>query len=273
MPPIYKEDKLSVDKITDCWPREIQPPRSRQELQDFLEAAWWRGELKTDTSFTRLALLKSMFRSARAGDLPKLVFVTQENPMLPQGIEPDEGLRFNTNELEKPRILVPSSDPETWTEASCASAFEVLTQAPSRRYYPDRTIQFLMMEIYHNQFIGLLSANGLDWPNFWRAAVEKPQEVEVKSPPGGSGPKSVPPAIAVKDKGGAPPKADWDALKEPLRAEIKKHGYPHPQNPPGWQRTKDVVDWALTTTGEHVSPRTVEDNVRRILKELKAPGQ
>ena len=264
---IYKEDKLSVDKITDCWSQEIQPPRSREELQDFLEAVLWRGELKTDTSFTRLALLKSMFKSARAGDLPKLVFVTQENPMPPQGIEPDEGPLFNTNELEKPRILVPSSDPETWTEASCASAFEVLAQAPSRTYYPDHTIQVLMMEIYHNQFIGLLSANGLDWPNFWRAAAEKPQEVEATKSPA---------AIAVKDKGGAPPKADWDALKEALRAEIKKHGYPHPQNPPGWQRTKDVVDWALTmlgTTGEHVSRRTVEDNVRRILKELKAPDQ
>jgi len=83
-------------------------------------------------------------------------------------------------------------------------------------------------------------------------------------------------AAATKNKGGAPPKADWDALKEPLRAEIKKHGYPHRQNPPGWQRTKDVVDWALTmlgTTSEHVSPRTVEDNVRRILKELRASGQ
>jgi hypothetical protein len=83
-------------------------------------------------------------------------------------------------------------------------------------------------------------------------------------------------AAATKNKGGAPPKADWDALKEPLRAEIKKHGHPHPQNPPGWQRTKDVVDWALTmlgTTGEDVSPRTVEDNVRRILKELRASGQ
>jgi hypothetical protein len=29
----------------------------------------------------------------------------------------------------------------------------------------------------------------------------------------------------------------------------------------------------LGTTGEDVSPRTVEDNVRRILKELRASGQ
>src|SRR5262245_155041 len=193
MLPIYKEDKLSVAKITNCWTREIQPPRSREELQDFLEAAWWRGELKTGTSFTRLALLKSLFRSARAGDLPKLVFVTQENPMLPQGIElPDGGRKFDRNDLERPRIPVPLNDPETWTEASCESAFEVLAQAPSRRYYTDRTIQFLMMEIYHNQFIGLLSRNGLDWPNFWRAAVEKPQQMEEEV----QGPTGVPPVIA-----------------------------------------------------------------------------
>jgi hypothetical protein len=73
-------------------------------------------------------------------------------------------------------------------------------------------------------------------------------------------------------KGGAPPKADWEALKEPLRQEIEIRGYPDPRNPPGWQRTKDVVEWAfekLGKEGEHVSPRTVGDNLRKILRELK----
>lgn len=281
MLPIYKEDKLSVEIITDCWSREIQPPRSWKELLDYLEAAWWRGELKTGTLFTRLALLKSIFRSARAGDLTGLVFVTQENAMLAQGIElPDGGLLFDANDLERPRIPVPSNGSETWTEASCASAFEVLAQTQSRKLYPNRTIQFLMMQICYNEFIRLLRANGLELPKFWRASVEKPQEVEVeaevKSPPGGSVPKPVPPVIPVKERGGRPPTADWDALKEALRAEIKVHGYPNPQNLPGWQRTKDVVDWAfgkLGKVGEDVSHRTVEDNVRRILKELKASGQ
>jgi hypothetical protein len=84
MLPIYKEDKLSVEIITDCWSREIQPPRSWEELLDFLEGAFWRGELKAEP-FTRLALLKSIFRSARAGDLTGLVFVTQENTTPPPG--------------------------------------------------------------------------------------------------------------------------------------------------------------------------------------------
>jgi hypothetical protein len=81
----YKEDKLSVEIITEWWSREIQPFRSRDELLDFLEAAFLRGELKAD-SFTRLALLKSMFRSARAGDWTGLVFVTPEDAILPEGI-------------------------------------------------------------------------------------------------------------------------------------------------------------------------------------------
>ena len=192
MLPIYKENTLSFEKITDCWSREIHPPRSREELLDFLEAAWWRGELKTDSPLTRLVLLKSMFRSARTGDLTGLVFVTQDNPMRPKGIElPDGGLLFRSNDLW-PRIPVPSNDPETWIEASCTSAFEVLAQEPSRTHYPHRTIQFLMMEIDRNQFMKWLRANGLDLPKFWVAPIERPQEVEeeVQSPTG------VPPVIA-----------------------------------------------------------------------------
>jgi hypothetical protein len=280
MLPIYKEDKLSVEIITDCWSREIQPPRSWEELLVFLEGAFWRGELKAEP-FTRLALLKSIFRSARAGDLTGLVFVTQENTTPPQGVKlPDGGLLFSANDLET-RILVPSNDPEGWTEDSCASAFQVLAQTPSRRHYPDRTIQFLMMQICYNEFIRLLRANGLDSPKFWRPLVEKPpQEVEAEpqSTAGGSGPRPLPPAIAVKDKGGRPAKADWDALKDSLREQIGILGYPDSQKPPGWQRLKDVMDWIaghriLGKIGDEVSTRTMEDNVRRILRELKPSGQ
>jgi hypothetical protein len=163
-------DNLSIDKITDRWSQEIQPSRSWEKLLDFLEAAWWRGELKTNGSFTRLALLKSMFRSAGEGDLTGLMFVTQEL----QGIELADGsLLFYVHELESLRILVPSNDPETWTEASCAPAFEALAQAPSRKHYKDRTMQFLMMEVSPDEFVRLLEAYGLDLPKFWRPAISK----------------------------------------------------------------------------------------------------
>jgi hypothetical protein len=75
------------------------------------------------------------------------------------------------------------------------------------------------------------------------------------------------------NKGGRPPKVDWNALKDAFQQEIKICGYPNSQNPPGWQRTKDVVDWAFTKLGkegENVIPRTVADHVRRMLRELKA---
>jgi hypothetical protein len=162
MLPIWK-DKLSIEKITDRWSQEIQPPTSREKLLDFFETAWWRGLWKTAGPLTPFALLKSMYRSARERDLTTLVFVTKED----EGIElADGGLLFDVNELVRPAILVPSNDPGTWTEASCAAAFEVLSQTPSREYYRDRTIQFLMMEIDRHQFVRLLAAHGLDLPKF-----------------------------------------------------------------------------------------------------------
>jgi hypothetical protein len=73
------------------------------------------------------------------------------------------------------------------------------------------------------------------------------------------------------NKGGRPPAADWEALKDALAEEIKITGHPGPQNPPGWRGTKEVADWAAAKLRqEDVSRRTIEDNVRRILRELKA---
>jgi hypothetical protein len=75
------------------------------------------------------------------------------------------------------------------------------------------------------------------------------------------------------NKGGRPPAADWEALKDALVEEIRIHGDPKRRNPPGWRGTKDVADWAaekLGKEGRDVSHRTIEDNVRRILRELKA---
>jgi len=225
--PSYKEDKLSVEIITECWSREIQPFRSRDELLDFLEAAWWRGDLKVD-SFTRLALLKSMFRSARAGDSTGLVFVIQEDAILPQGIELADGkLLFDANDL-KTRILVPSNDPETWTEASCAPAFEALAQKPSRNHYSDRTIQFLMMEVYRDEFVRLLKAYGLRLPKFWRPAISKLPQLKEETHTSKDGKallRETSPAGSFR-KRGAPPKK-LNQTKEAMRNDIQKGKQTH----------------------------------------------
>jgi hypothetical protein len=192
------------------------------ELLDFLEAAWWRGELKAD-SFTRLALLRSMFRSARAGDWGGLVFVTQEDAILPEGIElADGGLLLNANDLKRPRILVPSNDPETWTEASCDSAFQKLSETPSRKHYHERTVGFLMMQVYRDQFVSLLSKRGLDLPKFWRAPVDEPQVKEVvQSPKGGKASrKGAPPAGPGARKRGRKP-IKFEKVTKAMRVDIE----------------------------------------------------
>jgi len=216
MLPIWK-DKLSIEKITDRWSQEIQPPTSREELLDFFETAWWRGQWKTDGPLTPLALLKSMCRSARERDLTTLVFVTKED----EGIElADGGLLFDVNELERPAILVPSNDPETWTEASCAAAFEVLSQTSSRKHYPDRTIQFLMMEIDRHQFVRLLTAYGLDLPKFWRPPIEKPSELHEKAQ-NSTHRKQVPPVrLEVRKRGPGPVKLE--KVKQEMRRDIQE---------------------------------------------------
>ena len=215
MLPIWK-DKLSIEKITDRWSQEIQPPTSREELQDFFETAWWRRLWKTDGPLTPLVLLKSMYRSARERDLTTLVFVTKED----EGIElADGGLLFDANELERPAILVPSNDPETWTEASCAAAFEVLSQVPLRKY-PDRTIQFLMMEIDRHQFVRLLAAHGLDLPTFWGLPIEKPSELHEKAP-NSTDRKQVPPTcLEVRKRGVKPVKLE--KAKQEMRRDIQE---------------------------------------------------
>ena len=216
MLPIWK-DKLSIEKITDRWSQEIQPPTSREGLLGFFETAWWRGLWKTAGPLTPLALLKSMYRSARERDLTTLVFVTKED----EGIElADGGLLFDASDLERPAILVPSNDPETWTEASCAAAFEVLSRTRSRKYYPDRTIQFLMMEIDRHQFVRLLAAHGLDLPTFWGLPIEKPSELHEKAP-NSTHRKQVPPTcLEVRKRGVKPVKLE--KAKQEMRRDIQE---------------------------------------------------
>jgi len=75
-----------------------------------------------------------------------------------------------------------------------------------------------------------------------------------------------------RNKGGRPPAADWEALEARLAEEIKIHGYPERGNPPGWRGTKDAADLAEATLRKesgNVSRRTIEDNVRNILRKLQ----
>jgi len=112
----------------------------------------------------------------------------------------------------------------------------------------------------------------------------EPTEVRVPTPQDGDEPRSLVqdsplPSDECSDlntqrnKGGRPPAVDWEALRDPLAEEIKILGFPERRNAPGWRGTKDVADWAeakLRKEAKDVARRTIEDNMRKIIKELRA---
>ena len=112
----------------------------------------------------------------------------------------------------------------------------------------------------------------------------EPTEVRVPTPQDGDEPRSLvqdsplpsdecSDLKAQRNKGGRPPAVDWEALKDALAEEIKSSGFPDRKSPPGWRSTKDAADWVEGKLGketEHVARRTIEDNVRKMINELKA---
>lgn len=168
------EDKLSIRDITDYWSREIQPPASPNELLACFERAWWRGEINA-SQITRLELLKRLFKSMRSRETPSIVFITPEDTPPAEINELGDGALLIDL---RPRVPVPSGNPDTWSEGSCAHAFEVLAQKPSSEHYKEWTLRFLIMEITRDEFIRFLISQGYDFPSFWRLPTHSPKELK-----------------------------------------------------------------------------------------------
>src|SRR5262249_47670615 len=161
MLPIW-QDRLSIDEIILKWSLEMQPPApSPEELVDFFVSAWWLGKLKRLPPFTtRLALLKAMVESARAGDWNGVVFITPEEA---GGVEQSDGYLLLTD-LDRPSVPIPSQDSVTYPDAPCTSAYQKLSKIPSHKYYPERIVGFLLMEVHRDEFFSLLTEAGLELP-------------------------------------------------------------------------------------------------------------
>jgi hypothetical protein len=193
MLPIFK-DKLSVREICDRWSQEST--YSWDDILAFLEGAWWRGEIKWESGATRLELLKHMFNWAHDHRLGRIEFVTREDASLP------------VDDLPRFRIIVPSYDPGTWSEASCASAFEALAEKPSLKYYRECSPGFLASKLARAAFVQLLTAHGIDWPRFWRSPIEQTPPLE-----------QTPDATSVSRGGPGQP-----SRKEPSPVAMRKRG-------------------------------------------------
>jgi hypothetical protein len=160
--PIGKS-KLSLREIANYWAREIQPPASRNELLQKLEAAWWLGQIRGDSVKSRLDLLKHML-AMYDGDDARIVFLV-ENFDEPQPKQlPDGSVRVDVRH----RIYLPSRDKNTWDESNCEDTFQSLAQTSSTESYPEMTPGLAWIELTFEEFTNWLLAEGYAKTKFWK---------------------------------------------------------------------------------------------------------
>jgi hypothetical protein len=195
--PIGKS-KLSLREIAKYWAREIQPPASRNELLQELEAAWWLGQIRGDSA--RLDVLKRMFKAMHDRDDADVVFFVEEAGE-PQMEQLSDGLI--AVDL-RPCISVPSKDVSTWDESNCEDAFQALAQTSSTESYPEMTPTLAWIELTFEEFTNWLSARGYAKTKFWKPL---PATNQLK-----------------RAKRGRPADYDWTGVKRRLAAYVDKNG-------------------------------------------------
>jgi hypothetical protein len=171
--PISKPE-LSFAEISEYWAPELG--WSRDMVQTLLESAWWLGEISSDAGTTRLELLKRLFKWMRNCEFSAIVFVTPGSASPPETIElPERHLAIDP----RPRVIVPSHDVDTWSEASCVHAFQILAEKPSLEYYPEWSPGFHAMRLNSDGFFRLIAVRGLRYPTFWKRMKRETSSAEL----------------------------------------------------------------------------------------------
>jgi len=170
--PISKPE-LSFAEVSLYYAPELR--WSREMVQALLEGARWLGEITGEV--TRLELLKRLFKWMRNSDFPAIVFVTRGSAPPPETIELTDGhLAVDL----RPRVFVPSDDADTWSEASCIPAFEILAEKPSWQYYPEWSPGFHAMKVNSDEFFRLIAVRRLPYPTFWKRTNDDAPSLDLK---------------------------------------------------------------------------------------------
>ena len=164
--PIPSERKLSVVEIANYWSREIEPSASPQELRDVIGKAWWCGELIAANGSSRLSVLRGYYsRSAHF-----VAFAIPDVQEAPQWMPNGEG----EMELVRPlRVPLPNANPDTWTEANCASAFDAIADQWKEAMISPSALIFLDIVLTSKEFFQWVDAIGYRRPSFWANALER----------------------------------------------------------------------------------------------------
>jgi hypothetical protein len=211
------DPELSFADISDYCAAEIHLPQHK--IQALLEGAFWLGEISGEPTLTRLELLKRLFKWMRNCDAPSIVFIAPEDTPPNETTELDDGSLIMDL---RPKVLVPSLDPETWSEQSCKPAFETLAKTPSLEHYPEWSPGFAARKLTIDEFFKFVSSPGYDFPKFWKSPTGK-----------ASSPKPAPDQLITNevrcvydlaDKNGAKP-PNIKEIAKPVQCRLKELGY------------------------------------------------
>ena len=165
--PIPSEQNLSLVEIADYWSGEIMPPRSAQDLRDVITKAWWSGELTAANSPSRLSVLRGYY--LRSANFIAFAIPNSEEP--PQWVADDD----RVIEFVRPlRVPLPNANPDTWTEANCAPAFDAMAQWKEALISPYPI--FLHIVLTSSEFFQWVDACGYKRPTFWSCPFEEQGE-------------------------------------------------------------------------------------------------
>jgi hypothetical protein len=231
--PVVKST-LSFREISDYWSREI--PRSPREVLQFLEGAWWRGQVRGDSAISRLELLKRMFKSMQHRDDLGIVFVAGgDRYKPPEKYLPDGSVLVTV----KHEIPLPSSDIDTWNDDACTNAFEALAQTSSFESYPDMALSLAFINLNYDEFISLLTRDGYQKPTFWQPySPSLPAGIPLENS------TSKKNQFKTKSKQGAKPKWDYEEMELFVFQEMDRRGdFSESRNQEeGWKGLNDLYE-------------------------------
>src|SRR5262245_32240062 len=220
--------------------------RRKREWISFVEIAEWYSDLRGPVSPKKAAALREQAHSMLKSDLLASLF---EEGGRSRVLFRFPGANFTAGKMTRQRLQAAIDD--------------------------DPDGEHVRLLLKHCWLPGTLFERWCEWHHLPKSPRFQPsQDSRARVSPDERSGLNTQPSRPPKpsNRGGRPPAVDWEALKDALREEIKIHGYPDPRNPPGWRGTKDAVEFAVRRLGKEFtgSHRTIEYNVRRILRELQA---
>ena len=162
--PLPSSTILTIRQVAEHWAQEIEPTRDVHSLINDMIQHWWLGNLKLKGP-SRLQFLELLYQNAA----DELLFVVSGDLRPTECIVDDDG---NVVVDIRHIVPIPNSDPSSWDEANCATAFEALSNLEDYQECGD-----LMIPGFHaaltateTDFRNWLLINNVQPPKFWKAS-------------------------------------------------------------------------------------------------------